>query len=163
MRAPSCRRAKRLVVVALGGPQMHRRRRRGVAAVPAAAGIAPKQPGFTFVRSLSTENWFNSWPAMCLQAGVAVEVVLTTHKGHAVELAKKYGTADCGLVAVGGDGTIHEVMDGLIEKGNLAEVPLGLLSQGTMSECCRSLRAAHPPTHPPTHPAIPPVDPWPAP
>ena len=54
-------------------------------------------------------------------------------KGHATELAKQYGSADCGLVAVGGDGTIHEVMDGLIEKGVLADTALGLLSQGTMN------------------------------
>ncbi len=37
------------------------------------------------------------------------------------------------VFAVGGDGTIHEVMDGLIEKGNLSQVSLGLLSQGTMN------------------------------
>ena len=60
--------------------------------------------------------------------------MLTESKGHATELAKQYGSADCGLVAVGGDGTIHEVMDGLIEKRcSGRDTALGLLSQGTMN------------------------------
>eukprot|EP01065_Artemidia_motanka_P053009 TRINITY_DN9730_c0_g1_i1.p1 TRINITY_DN9730_c0_g1~~TRINITY_DN9730_c0_g1_i1.p1 ORF type:complete len:437 (+),score=130.90 TRINITY_DN9730_c0_g1_i1:61-1311(+) len=66
-------------------------------------------------------------------AGLQADIVLTARAGHATELAKQYGSADCGLIVVGGDGTIHEVMDGLIENGTLADTPLGLLSQGTMN------------------------------
>eukprot|EP00756_Hemistasia_phaeocysticola_P033144 Hpha_TRINITY_DN16450_c2_g11::TRINITY_DN16450_c2_g11_i1::g.163877::m.163877 len=71
-------------------------------------------------------------PAM-ERAELEVTVKMTTHRAHATELAREFGSRDCGLITVGGDGTIHEVMDGLIAKGNLAEVPLGLLSQGTMN------------------------------
>ncbi len=81
----------------------------------------------------TVENEFLPAFRETLGENVPVEVVLTESKGHATELAKKYGSADNGLIAVGGDGTIHEVMDGLIEKGVLAETPLGLLSQGTMN------------------------------
>jgi len=58
---------------------------------------------------------------------------LTLRAGHALELAKQYGTADCGLILVGGDGTIHEAMDGLLENGTLQDVTIALLSQGTMN------------------------------
>eukprot|EP01062_Namystynia_karyoxenos_P073438 TRINITY_DN70236_c0_g1_i1.p2 TRINITY_DN70236_c0_g1~~TRINITY_DN70236_c0_g1_i1.p2 ORF type:complete len:451 (+),score=159.85 TRINITY_DN70236_c0_g1_i1:85-1353(+) len=71
-------------------------------------------------------------PAM-EREGLVADVLLTQYKAHATELAKQHGSRDCGLIAVGGDGTIHEIMDGLIEKGLLGEVPLGLLSQGTMN------------------------------
>mmetsp|Transcript_27223 Transcript_27223/g.65555 ORF Transcript_27223/g.65555 Transcript_27223/m.65555 type:complete len:374 (+) Transcript_27223:24-1145(+) len=71
-------------------------------------------------------------PAMKKQ-GIEVEVVMTERAKHATELAKQHGSATTGLIAVGGDGTIHEVMDGLIEGGKLETVRLGLLSQGTMN------------------------------
>merc|ERR1719162_1503777 len=57
----------------------------------------------------------------------------TKHKGHAIEIAKEHGSANCGIIAVGGDGTIHEVMDGLLENGKLQQTSLGLLSQGTVN------------------------------
>lgn len=71
-------------------------------------------------------------PAMQV-AGLTHEVVYTECAGHAVELAKTRGSCSCGLIAVGGDGTIHEVMDGLLASGKLQETPLGLLSQGTVN------------------------------
>ncbi|HEX3346406.1 MAG TPA: acylglycerol kinase family protein, partial [Polyangiaceae bacterium] len=39
----------------------------------------------------------------------SLDVVLTTHSGHAIELAREAAVAGTGLViAVGGDGTLHE-------------------------------------------------------
>jgi hypothetical protein len=67
------------------------------------------------------------------EAGIKAEVIYTERAAHATELAKQYGSPSCGLIAVGGDGTIHEVMDGLLSKNMLDKVPLGLLSQGTMN------------------------------
>jgi hypothetical protein len=66
-------------------------------------------------------------------AGIPCEVVYTERKAHAVEIAKEKGSSSCGLIAVGGDGTIHEVMEGLLAAGQLASTPLGLLSQGTVN------------------------------
>jgi diacylglycerol kinase (ATP) len=63
--------------------------------------------------------------------GLDTEVVLTTARGHAVELARA-AAADHGLVvAAGGDGTIHEVANGLLSAGvsgrgaGLAVLPIG--------------------------------------
>lgn len=61
------------------------------------------------------------------------EVIYTERQGHATELAQARGSSTCGIIAVGGDGTIHEVMDGLLASGKLQETPLGLLSQGTVN------------------------------
>jgi len=87
--------------------------------------VAGKKTGGTVTRDVLV-------PAM-KEAGLPCEVIYTERVGHAVELAKARGSATCGLIAVGGDGTIHEVMDGLLSSGKLAETPLGLLSQGTVN------------------------------
>lgn len=54
----------------------------------------------------------------------ALTVVHTEHHGHAMALAEHWGSADCGLIAVGGDGTIHEVLQGLQNKGVLQCTPV---------------------------------------
>jgi len=52
----------------------------------------------------------------------------TTHAGHAIELARRAAEAgDDVAIAAGGDGTIHEVMNGLVST----ETALGILPAGT--------------------------------
>lgn len=61
-------------------------------------------------------------------------------KGHAMELAK--AAADDGyryLVAVGGDGTIHEVANGILQTANGATTVLGVVCTGTGSDLSRSV------------------------
>ena len=65
--------------------------------------------------------------------GIAHELVVTEYKAHAIEVAKKYAAEDIGIISVGGDGTLHEIMDGLAEVEMLDKVQLGMLSQGTMN------------------------------
>ena len=57
--------------------------------------------------------------------GLAVEVALTARPGHATELARE--AAGDPVVAVGGDGTVHEVIGGL----DLARQRLGVIPSGT--------------------------------
>lgn len=64
---------------------------------------------------------------------IPMEIKYTEYKAHATELAREYGEKGYGIIAVGGDGTIHEVMNGLLECKKLDQVPLGLLSQGTVN------------------------------
>lgn len=66
--------------------------------------------------------------------GIEVEAVRTTHPGHAVELARMaYARGERRLLAVGGDGTAHEVLNGVLplsrEKGE--PITLGMLPLGT--------------------------------
>lgn len=56
--------------------------------------------------------------------GLAVEVAFTERKGHATSLAR--GAGGDPVVAVGGDGTVHEVLQGLdLERQRLAVIPAG--------------------------------------
>lgn len=52
------------------------------------------------------------------------EIHITQHPGHAQEIASRYGE-DSILYAVGGDGTAHEVLNGMDENAQLAIIPSG--------------------------------------
>lgn len=82
-------------------------------------------------RSVVEEQLIPKWKEVA--PGLDVGVIYTEYFQHAVEIAREHGSRDCGVVAVGGDGTIHEVIDGLEAKGVLSETPLAMLSQGTMN------------------------------
>jgi YegS/Rv2252/BmrU family lipid kinase len=56
----------------------------------------------------------------------------TTHEEHAVQLAQDAATNDVDRLAVaGGDGTLHEVVRGLVEADALGDVTLGVIPTGT--------------------------------
>jgi len=66
-----------------------------------------------------------------LVTGRDFEVILTRGPGHATELARQARTAGIGtVVAAGGDGTIHEVVNGLM-AGEGAMPVLGIVSGGS--------------------------------
>lgn len=62
------------------------------------------------------------------RADVEYQILLTTHKGHATEYAKTI-TKESGhtLIAMGGDGTLHEILNGFenFENNALGLIPLG--------------------------------------
>ncbi|MEY4690701.1 MAG: hypothetical protein RIT19_1026 [Verrucomicrobiota bacterium] len=66
--------------------------------------------------------------ARLAEGGVACEVRVTRHPGHALEWAMAASSGvDC-VIAAGGDGTVHEVASGLIASGSgvpLAVAPFG--------------------------------------
>lgn len=68
----------------------------------------------------------------------AYQMVYTEYKAHAVELAARLcAKEDCSaLVAVGGDGTFSEVLNGMDMR-----VPLGLIPAGTGNDFIRSVPA----------------------
>lgn len=71
-----------------------------------------------------------------------VEMVLTERAGHGLELAREGALAGHPLiVAVGGDGTIHEVANGILASKR--EVELGILGQGTGGDFRKSLGLEH--------------------
>lgn len=74
-------------------------------------------------------------------AGLDFELRTTQRRHHAVELARQAITDGYGyLVAVGGDGTIHEVVNGMLgPEGPLnPEAVLGLVSAGSGSDFART-------------------------
>ncbi|MBT3785931.1 acylglycerol kinase family protein, partial [bacterium] len=63
---------------------------------------------------------------------IEVEVVETEYPRHAFDLAR---TLDFngfeGLCALGGDGTMHEMVNGLLNREDSKRIPLGILPAGT--------------------------------
>ena len=78
-------------------------------------------------------------------AGMDLEVHVTTHRGHASELATTLDLKGCaGLCSVGGDGTNHEVVCGLMRRANPDEVPLGIVPGGTGNSLAQHLNCLDP-------------------
>ena len=66
------------------------------------------------------------------QAGLEFDVEFTQYPGHAIEIAKQSikSNYDC-LLAVGGDGTINEVANGILFSENPENTMLGVIAAGT--------------------------------
>ena len=69
------------------------------------------------------------------EAGFTFEKLITTHQGHAEELAQNIDPVKFdGLILVGGDGLFHEVVNGLMKHLNrsiLKSLPLFQLPGGS--------------------------------
>jgi YegS/Rv2252/BmrU family lipid kinase len=73
-----------------------------------------------------------------LLASVPHDTALTEHPGHAAELAAAATSYDV-VVAVGGDGTVHEVLNGLMAHPIESRPVLGLLPTGSGNDTRRTL------------------------
>ena len=84
----------------------------------------------------SSERWAESKKTLT-DAGLEVETLATEHAGHAIELVQEAAKKGCRkFIAAGGDGTIHEVMTGLLryadaEGATLEDFTLAVLPYGT--------------------------------
>lgn len=70
-----------------------------------------------------------------------LEVVTTTHRGHAEELGNRARIEgmDC-ILTLGGDGTVHEVVNGLLAEGPRPNLPvLGTVPGGSANVFARAL------------------------
>jgi len=65
-------------------------------------------------------------------AGFDATVYRTEYRGHARDLAQTLPLEDLyALCVVGGDGTIHEVINGVLNRGNESDVRLGIIPAGS--------------------------------
>jgi YegS/Rv2252/BmrU family lipid kinase len=74
-------------------------------------------------------------------ANLAYRIVRTTHRGHATEAARQaLSDGERYLVAVGGDGTVHEVVNGMVTDGGpvAADAVLGVVAAGSGCDFVRS-------------------------
>ena len=79
--------------------------------------------------------------------GIDAKFVPTRYTGHATELVGATAlSAFDGLVAVGGDGTVFEVLNGLYQHPKAQRVPLGLIPIGTGNAFARELNLEGNPT-----------------
>ncbi|MBW3570923.1 MAG: diacylglycerol kinase family lipid kinase [Gemmatimonadetes bacterium] len=73
------------------------------------------------------------------RAGAAFAIVETARRGHAAQLAEAAALDGWpAVVAVGGDGTVHEVVNGLMRAANGGQsVPLGIVGVGSGNDFAR--------------------------
>jgi YegS/Rv2252/BmrU family lipid kinase len=91
-----------------------------------------------------TAEIFSSMQATIEQALGVADVVFTERTGHAIELAREATTAGRGLViAVGGDGTFNEVVNGVLEAGGGDRTRVGMVGQGTGGDFRKALGIEH--------------------
>jgi YegS/Rv2252/BmrU family lipid kinase len=65
-------------------------------------------------------------------AHAQLDIQPTRHAGHARELAQQLSLENCaGILVIGGDGSLHEVVNGLMLRSDPARVPLGLIPAGS--------------------------------
>ncbi|HSW58011.1 MAG TPA: diacylglycerol kinase family protein [Dehalococcoidales bacterium] len=87
------------------------------------------------------------WPGiqrLLKSLGLIYEFQFTEGRGHGIELSRK--AAEDGyqnLVAVGGDGTVHEVTNGIMQTSNAQNTHLGIICTGTGSDLARTLGITH--------------------
>ncbi len=83
------------------------------------------------------------WPHIKIQLdklGIKYDVVFTERIGHAIDLAREAAAQHYRyIVAVGGDGTINEVVNGLLSAPLVDRMALGVVNTGTGSDFVRSL------------------------
>lgn len=80
-----------------------------------------------------------------MAADIDLTVLVTTHSGHAFRIAQDLDLQDChGICLIGGDGTIHEVADGLLQRRDSISVPLGIIPAGTGNTVAQHLKCDEP-------------------
>ena len=87
------------------------------------------------------------WPgikSLLKNSGLSFDFQFTEGRGHGIEIAKEAASNGYDyLVAVGGDGTIHEVANGIVQTGKAQITPLGIVCTGTGSDLARSVGIPH--------------------
>lgn len=85
---------------------------------------------------------YRKWPAISelLQSGgMPFEYQYTEGIGHAIELAREATASGYQfLVAVGGDGTVNEVANGILQSNDSCEATIGIISTGTGGDFIRT-------------------------
>ena len=93
--------------------------------------------------ALMAEQW-KVYMRMLTAGGVQVEGRVTERPGHAIALAEEAAAAGCRrFMVAGGDGTIHEVLTGLLrwcdrEQADMGDFTLAVLPKGTGNDWIRT-------------------------
>ncbi len=78
-------------------------------------------------------------------AGIKLDIQKTTHAGHGAEIAESIGVEEVdGICIIGGDGTFHEVLNGMMRRKDGKRPPLGLIPGGTGNSLMHDLQTTDP-------------------
>ena len=82
---------------------------------------------------------------LLISAGATVDNGLSEYQGHPYKLANKFALEEYGaLLVIGGDGTMHEVVNGMMDREDKKKIPLGLITGGTGNSLMHDLDALDP-------------------
>jgi diacylglycerol kinase (ATP) len=88
-----------------------------------------------------------NWPLISKQlqkAGLSFDYEFTEKTGQAIEIASRaINSGYSYLIAVGGDGTVNEVANGILRSNNSLNVTLGIVNAGTAQALSTSLNITH--------------------
>ena len=78
-------------------------------------------------------------------AGIDLNIHVTQRSRHATEIAQSLDQESCDAICViGGDGTFHEVADGLMHREEPISLPLGIIPAGTGNTIAEHLQCKDP-------------------
>ena len=78
-------------------------------------------------------------------SNIKFEIIQTEYKGHAEKLSQELDLEEvCGLCQIGGDGTFHELVNGLLSREDGKKVPLGYIPGGTGNSFMYDLECLEP-------------------
>jgi diacylglycerol kinase (ATP) len=78
--------------------------------------------------------------ALLSTSGIGYLSYFTEHRGHAMELTRKFiGQGFKNVIVVGGDGTLNEVVNGIFTQGHTppSEITIAMIPVGTGNDWCR--------------------------
>ena len=74
------------------------------------------------------------------EANIPYEFLETKKKFDTYEIGKTFNIDDySALVACGGDGTVHEVVNGMFQRPDKKRIPVGFIPNGSGDDMCRSV------------------------
>ena len=72
--------------------------------------------------------------------GIQSEVQTSNYEGHSIQLARDFDPSKYdGIVGVGGDGTLFEILNGLLKKHETFDLPIGQIPVGTGNSFSKDL------------------------
>ncbi len=86
-----------------------------------------------------SRSWIHLLSHLTSDAEFKHEILYTEFAGHGIALSQEYCNRDLtAIVAVGGDGTINECVNGVMQSGK--SIPLGIVAMGTGNDFVKSLQ-----------------------
>ena len=77
--------------------------------------------------------------------GIELFVVETTFAGHAKELANQLNITEYdGFIGIGGDGTLHEIINGMLSRHDGRKIPIGIIPGGSGNSYMHDLNLTDP-------------------
>ena len=78
-------------------------------------------------------------------AGVELFIIKTTFAGHAKELANQLNITEYdGFIGIGGDGTLHEIINGMLSRHDGHKIPIGIIPGGSGNSYMHDLQLTDP-------------------